>query len=86
MIAGEAMIGSWGLTLSEGGVIADEATVGSCRRAPFGGRPTVDEVKVGPSREGPMSNTAMIGSCRPLKVTDASTGVVGPSRAFRMGS
>jgi hypothetical protein len=65
MIAGEATIGSWGLTLSQGGVTADEAAVGSCMRAPFGGRLTVDEVMDGPSREGLTSDAATTGSCRP---------------------
>jgi hypothetical protein len=65
MTAGEAMIGSWGLTLSEGGVTADEAAVPSCRRAPFGGRLTVDEVTVSPSREELTSDAATIGSYRP---------------------
>jgi hypothetical protein len=65
MTAGEAMIGSWGLTLLEGGVTADEAAVCSCRHAPFGRRLTVDEVTVGPSRVGPTSDMASTGSCRP---------------------
>jgi hypothetical protein len=70
MTVGEAMIGSWGPTLSKGGVTADEVAIGSCRRAPFGGRLIADE--------------AAVGSCRPW--IRASTGIAGPSRAFGMGS
>jgi hypothetical protein len=51
MTADEAMIGSLGLTLSEGGVIAGEATIGSYRHAPFGASLLVDEETVGSSRE-----------------------------------
>jgi hypothetical protein len=65
MTAGEVMIGSWGLTLLEGGVTADEAADGSCRRAPFGGRLTIDKVTARPSREGPTSSAVATGSCRP---------------------
>jgi hypothetical protein len=70
MTVGEVMIGSWGPTLSKGGVTADEVAVGSCRRVSVRGRLTADE--------------AADGSCRPW--IRASIGVAGPSRAFGMGS
>jgi hypothetical protein len=62
--AGEAMVSSWGLILSEVGVTADEAAVGSCRRAPFGERLAVDKATAGPSEKELTTDAATIGSCR----------------------
>jgi hypothetical protein len=59
------MVGSWGFTLSEGGVTTDEAAVGSCRHATFGGRLAVDKAIAGLSREQLTTDAATTGSCRP---------------------
>jgi hypothetical protein len=64
VIAGEAMVGSWGLILSEGGVIADEAAVGSCGHAPSGERPAVDKATASPFGKELTTDAATIGSCR----------------------
>jgi hypothetical protein len=63
--AGEAMVDSWGLILSEGGVTADEAAVSSCRCAPSEERLADDKATAGPYGKELTTDAATIGSCRP---------------------
>jgi hypothetical protein len=77
LTAGEANVGSRGVTLSEGGAIADEAAVGSSRRVPCEGRLAVAEATAGLSEEELTTDAATIGSCKPCGMTGASISAKG---------
>jgi hypothetical protein len=81
LTAGEAKVGSRGVTLSEGGATADEAAVGSGTRVPSEGRLAVAEATAGLSEEELTTDAATIGSCRPCGMTGVPISAEGPSRA-----
>jgi hypothetical protein len=86
LTAGEAKVGSGGITFSEEGAAADETVVGSGRHVSCAERLVVAEALDGSSRGELMIDAATTGSCKPGEVTGTLTSVEGPSRAVALGS
>jgi hypothetical protein len=86
LTAGQAKVGSGGITFSEEGAAADEIAVGSRRHVSRAERLAVAEAMDGSSRGELVIDAATTGSCKPGEVTGTLTSVEGPSRTVVLGS